>query len=221
MTEKIQRVLIWGGWLRFAHLSLAFACLVLLVSGWLMGNAPSLFEPAQAYHFLAAGLLLFTLLLRLALALFSNAPARAGNLWPTPQEWPAMGAMLRFYMSLGRSTLPRWYAHNPLWKPLYLLLYALLAGLAFSGALLTEQPLLLGWYLPSIHRSLASLVFWLTLLHLLTVILHDLRGKTTDVSAIVHGYRYFVVERPLDAPPERPAEKLSIRLDQIGRGRDA
>ncbi|MEO5343273.1 MAG: cytochrome b/b6 domain-containing protein [Gammaproteobacteria bacterium SHHR-1] len=216
--EPIQRLPIWDGWLRFSHALIGLACLALLVSGWLMRYAPSLTETAIDYHYLSAALLVFALCIRLALAISSDPVQGARALLPQRNEWPGMVAMLRFYLSLGRAPLPRWYAQNPLWRPIYLLIYLLLLVLALSGGLMGDRLVLLGIYLPSLHRELASVMFWLILLHLLAVILHDLRGKNSDISAMVHGQRCFSIDRP---NVELPAQPVSISPQQIGgRGKD-
>jgi Ni/Fe-hydrogenase 1 B-type cytochrome subunit len=215
MSETVQRLLIWNGWLRFSHATIGLASLALLVTGWLMVQAPSLTDLAIDYHYLSAALLIFGLCMRLALALSRDPVCGAAALLPQRNEWPGIRAMLLFYISLGRLPLPRWYAHNPFWRPLYLLIYLLLMLLAISGGLMAEQLVLGDIYLPSLHRELASLVFWLSLLHLLAAVLHDLKGKNSDVSAMIHGQRCFSVEKPHIEAPARP-EKISIGLDQIG-----
>jgi Ni/Fe-hydrogenase 1 B-type cytochrome subunit len=181
-----------------------------------MGHAPSLAEEASDYHFLSAGLLIFALSIRIALAISTDPVSGAAALLPRRNEWSAMRGTLLFYVSLGRAPLPRWYAHNPLWKPLYLLLYLLLILLAISGSLMPDRLLLLGWYLPSLHRELASVVLWLTLLHILAIVLHDYRGKSADVSSMINGNRYFGIEKPQVEPPATP-QKVSIGIDQIGK----
>ena len=123
--------------------------------------------------------------------------------------------MLLFYFRLGRAPLPRWYAHNPLWKPVYLVIFLLLIIFTISGALMPDNDVIMGWYLPSLHRSLAVLMFWLNFLHPLSVILHDYRGNTTDTSAIINGFRHFLVEKKSVGDME--FKKPSVRLDEIGK----
>lgn len=214
MSEQLHRVPVWGGWFRLAHLAVGLSTLLLLATGWLIRNAPTVADAADTVHYYAASLLIFGLALRLVLGLFGSPVERLSALIPGPGDWPAMRDMLLFYATLGRAPLPRWYAHNPFWKPLYLLTYLLLALSVVSGALVPGDTLVLGWYMPSFHRGLASALAWLVLLHLVTVVLHDYRGKAADVSAIINGHRCFAVEK---GSTQTLPTQASIRLDQIGR----
>lgn len=212
MSEHLQQVPVWGGWYRFCHLAISLSTLVLIATGWLIAEAPSLANWASDVHYLGAALLLFALLLRLFLGFWGQAAERLSSLIPSEKEIPAIKASLMFYLSLGKSPLPRWHSHNPMWKPLYLLLYGLLALAALSGTLMPQQDLLLGWYLPNLHRGIADWVFWLALLHPLAVVLQDWRGQTADCSAIINGQRLFRIERPSVEPK---VSTTSVKLDDL------
>jgi Ni/Fe-hydrogenase 1 B-type cytochrome subunit len=212
MSEQLQQVPVWGGWYRFSHLAISVATLVLMATGWLIAESPSLANWASEVHYLSAALLIFALMLRLFLGFWGQAPERFSALIPNAKEIPAIKASLLFYLSLGKAPLPRWHSQNPLWKPLYLLLYALLTLAALSGTLMPQMDVLLGWYLPNLHRGLADVIFWLVLLHPLAVILQDWRGQTADCSAIINGQRLFRIERPKVEPKVSTA---SVKLDDL------
>ena len=106
-NEEYRRVLVWGGWLRLSHLCVGIATLVLLSTGWLIAGDPLLAEAALDYHYLAASLLLFGLILRLALMIFGQGNERLGGLMPLHSELRGMGQTLLFYLSLARAPLPR------------------------------------------------------------------------------------------------------------------
>jgi len=207
--------MIWGGWLRVSHLSVGLSTLVLIATGWLLELAPSLQADAVDFHYYAASVLIFGLVLRVLLA-FSGSPVESlSALIPEEKELRTMRETLLFYLSLARAPLPRWYAHSPLWKPVYLALYLCLLILMLTGWLRDGQDLLWGWYLPSIHAMFASVVAWLALLHVLSVILHDYRGDAADISGIVNGYRYFVID---DQQVKGSAQPLaSIKLTDISK----
>ncbi len=212
MSEQLRQIPIWSGWYRFTHLAIASATLTLIGSGWLIAQAPSVAAAASELHLLAAALLIFGLVLRLALGLFGQPLERWNALLPHTGEIETIKGTLMFYLSLGKAPLPRWHSQNPLWKPLYLLLYVLLLLAAISGGLIPQQDVLLGWYLPHLHRSVADLIFWLALLHPLAIILHDWRGKTADCSAILNGQRLFNIERQDGGPKTSP---VRIKLDDL------
>ena len=213
MSEQIRRVAVWSGWGRVAHWVLAGATLLLLATGWLIGNAPSLAAAAVEVHYLGAALLLFALALRLFLGLFGRGVDRFDQLLPRASERQAMRQSLWFYLSLGRAPKPNWFAHNPLWKPLYLLMLTMLTLLVASGWLMPETPLLGGLYLPKLHGWLAVGVGMLCLAHLFSVVLQDLKGHNADVSAMISGSRYFIIEREGLVKPEIP--QVSVRLGDI------
>lgn len=213
MAEQIRRVLVWSGWLRLAHWSLAGSTLWLIATGWLVSNSPAMAEAASELHYLGAGVLIFGLCLRLFLGFFGRGAELFEHMLPTASEWSAVRASLLFYLSLGKAPLPRWFAHNPLWKMLYLLLFLLLALLALSGWLMPDMPLLWGFYLPHVHAWLATAVLVVTVAHLYCVVLQDLKGTAADASAMINGSRHFSVER--DDLVKPAVAQVSIRLDDL------
>ena len=191
---EYKKVLVWNGWLRLSHWSIAITALVLIVSGWLIAQSPYLHDPAQAAHNIAAGALVFGLLLRIVLFFTGKNQLRLTALIPAGQDRENIKAMLKFYITLGKAPLPHWYAQNPLWKPLYLLLYMVLVLLAVSGMLLPENTALAGFFPRAIHQFWAEFVFWFALLHIASVFLHDYKGETNNISAMVHGNKLFGIE---------------------------
>jgi len=195
MSEKeYRRVLVWSSWLRLSHWALGLATLVLLLTGWLLAESPSLAESALDVHYLAAGILVCGLLVRIALMFIGQENERLTALIPASTEFKAIAETLRFYMSLGKTPLPRWYAQNPLWKPLYLVSYLVLCVQVASGAVMQNQPLISGFYLPSVHAFWAEFMLWFSILHIAAVSLHDGKGKTADSSAMLSGFRLFSID---------------------------
>lgn len=197
----LKRTFIWPASLRLAHWLMALAVCGLLLTGWVLSHIAAYFQIALDYHYLLAYLLVFALVMRLY-PLFTRPRSAAGwrDLLPGRNTFPAMAAMLRFYVSFGRTPLPGWYAHNPLWAPLYLLLFAVLALLALSGFLMGagHHTVLVNLY--RLHEVLASFVGWFIVLHVLTVVAQDLKGGLSDISAMIHGYRIFLIEKPQPDP---------------------
>lgn len=215
MTEQIRRVEVWSGRLRLAHWLMAAATLALMVTGWLIEAAPSLSQAASDLHYLAASALLVALGVRLWLGLWGRGPERFEHLWLSDSEWRPLRESLVFFLTLGRTRLPNWYAHNPLWKPLYLVLLWVLVLSAITGWLMPESPLIGRVYLPTLHGWLADTTAVLVSLHLLSVGLQDVRGRNADTSAMLSGYRYFRIDRDDLIPPKPP--EVSVRIDEIGK----
>ena len=82
MPEQLQRVKIWSGRFRFTHLTIGFSTVVLLVTGWLIGNTPSVANSAVEFHYYAASILIFGLVLRVLLAFIGKPVERVGALIP-------------------------------------------------------------------------------------------------------------------------------------------
>jgi Ni/Fe-hydrogenase 1 B-type cytochrome subunit len=191
--SEIMRVLIWSGWLRLSHWALALSTLVLMTTGWLIAHSPMVADIALEYHYMAVAVLIFGLILRILIFFRGQPHERLSALFPEVSEIRSIKRTLLFYFSLARQPMPHWYAHNPLWKILYVLFYVVLLLLLFSGALMEEYPVVFGFYLPSVHAFWAKIVSLFVLLHLLTLFIHDYYANTTDVSAMINGYRLFEV----------------------------
>jgi len=207
----IKRVLVWSGWLRISHAFIGLAVLVLLFTGWLIAESPSLAESVLDLHYLASGFLIFGLVVRLVLMFAGKEHERLPGLFPASSEFNAMAKTIGFYISLGKSPMPGWYAHNSLWKPVYLVIYLALVVLVITGAIMPDVSLILGFYLPSVHIFWAQLMLWLAVLHIVSVVMHDYRNQTTDISAMVNGYRLFLIESNRgDSVSEQVVQHISI-----------
>lgn len=189
--SEFKRVKIWSGWLRLSHAAVGLSTLFLLLTGWLIAESPSLAERAVEYHYIAASVLVFGLLVRTVLFFTGSEHERLHSLLPRGSEVNAMVQTLRHYLAFGRAPLPGWYAQNPFWKPFYLLVYMALVVLAVTGAMIPGTDVVYGFYLPSAHAWWAQPVLWFTVLHLAAVAWHDLKSGSVDVSAIINGYRIF------------------------------
>lgn len=215
--NDFQRVSVWSQWMRLAHWSIALSVLTLAATGWLVGSAPSVAVGAADLHGYAASVLMAGLALRIWLLFADKGVGGWEGLVPARANLPAMKQMLVFYLTLGKAPLPNWYAHNPLWVPLYALLYLFLVVMAVTGIFMEEQPLVAGLYLPSIHLAFAKIIAVLTVFHLVTVVLQDIKGKRGDVSAMLNGYKLFESQKP--DPVEFMRESPGVSIDAIGRDR--
>jgi Ni/Fe-hydrogenase 1 B-type cytochrome subunit len=213
-SSLIQRKLVWSGLMRLAHWLIALPVIALMATGYLIKLTPSVAESASDYHDLASVGLLLGLVLRLWLLLFGPDPARLKALVPVRADIEKMGMMLRFYITMGKSPLPKWYTHNPLWAPVYLFVLFVLLIQTLTGLLMEAHPLILGFYLPSVHDFWAPVILLFTGMHIISVVLHDAKGTASDVSGMINGHRIFIVE---DVDILQTREVQSISVDQIRR----
>jgi Ni/Fe-hydrogenase 1 B-type cytochrome subunit len=213
-TETLQRREIWSKWLRLSHWTLALSTLALMATGWLVRHTPSVAQAAADWHYIAGSIFTLGLALRIWV-LFSDKLMGRWQFLLADLEPKKMLQMLQFYLSLGKSTLPRWYAHNPFWLPVYLTLFVLMALVAFSGHLQGSYPVVFGIYLPSLHAGLAALISLFVLGHVIAVFMHDLKGGSDDVSAMINGKRLFEV-KPISTQDISGVHKVS--LDSLKSG---
>jgi Ni/Fe-hydrogenase 1 B-type cytochrome subunit len=212
--QIIHRTLVWSGKLRATHWILSFSTLVLILTGWLIPIAPSITHLNSDWHNLAAAIFIAVLLFRLWMLFSDRRSAGISALMPGKQALPAMGQMLRFYITLGKAPLPSWYAHNPLWAPVYLFAILIMLLLITSGLAMEKYPLIFNIYLPDLHITLAGILSTFVVIHILTVFMHDAKGTSSDISAMVNGYRIFVIQKE-DKQSAGGVHKIS--LDDFGK----
>lgn len=230
MSEHIQRVLVWPAVLRLLHLMMAASVMILLLTGMLINSGMILNQQLylhllQVWHVPAGNVLVFILLARFFL-LFSRKDV-AGWRALIPENLGGVISTATFYLSLGRMSLPGYYAHNPLWKIIYLLWFVLLAVEAFSGLLLESA-----WLRSVFRTDTSSMLFQHELLlgplaviviaHVVTALLHDWKSSNGEISAINNGYKFFSTDNskqgmPSDVPVEVSIDSLlKQQQDNIG-----
>ena len=215
-AKTVTRVFIWSRWLRLSHWTLTLSALGLIATGWLMGIDTQMTQTAGELHYLFSGVLLPALLLRLYLLFFGKGTDHLTDCEPNLHRLKQSWEVLRFYLTLGKAPLPKWYSHNPLWGPLYIALFLILTLSVISGIMLLNGQFLLGSIsLLDLHHISYLTVLIFTVLHLPAVFAHDLSSKSGDISAMVNGYRTFEVN-------EREAGKLgntqSVTVDTLMKG---
>jgi Ni/Fe-hydrogenase 1 B-type cytochrome subunit len=190
---------------------MSIAVIGLLLTGWLLQNVVHYLQIALDYHYILAYALSIALVLRLFLLMSSPASAAGWHdLVPNKDGLYKALAMLRFYVSFGRTPLPHWYAHSPLWAPIYLILFFLLLIQIVSGFLIGagQHTLLINLY--TLHNFTYTLIAVFTAAHIISVFLHDLKAGTSDISGMIHGHRIFTIEKP-----ELPGHIQTVSLDKL------
>ena len=217
MSGQYARVRIWPATLRLTHWVAAGAVLVLLMTGWLLHSGLVLSERLhqlllEELHLPAGHLLGLALLVRCFLLLRDDGVAGFDAMRPKMASWEGVKTGVRFYISFARTPMPRYYAHHPVWAPLYLVWLALLLLQLATGSLLEFAGLrgLFGWSTQPLlewHLAPFALLAALAALHVVSVFLHDLKGDGSDVSGMINGYRTFDTgER---TRPDRPTPSVS------------
>ncbi|MBT2989837.1 MAG: cytochrome b/b6 domain-containing protein [Candidatus Thiodiazotropha sp. (ex Ctena orbiculata)] len=212
-TANVVRVLVWSNRLRVAHWTLGFSTIGLLVTGWLINNTPMMAQSAVEIHYMLSALFLPALLLRLYLLFFGSGSDHFTSCEPNMHRLSQAGLVLRFYLSLGKAPLPKWYSHNPLWGPVYLALFFFMILSGLSGLmLLKEAPMLGTLSLHDLHHLCYLVIAGFTLLHILSVFSHDLAGTGSDISGMINGHRIFEVDR---AQKIDQTGSQSVALDEL------
>ena len=71
----------------------------------------------------------------------------------------------------------------------------------------------------ALHSWLGGVLALFTLLHVIAVFLHDLKGKGALVSAMISGWRYFHVTRqgPIEDAVFNRRTSVEVSIDSLGR----
>ncbi len=217
--ENIRYVLIWSGWLRLSHWLITAGVLFQITSAWAIGHDNADYTFWLDWHLISGQIILMALALRIVLLFFPGS-SNWRALIPEKAQLQAMVQMIKFYLSLARFPLPNWYAHNPLWLPLYLIIFVVLAACSVTGLLHDSPKIIFGYPMVKLHSALASVIIIFTIFHIVSVFLHDLKGKGAFISAMVNGYRYFHFtgqkneneNNPREIQQKIQAEKQSIYI---------
>ena len=214
--ENIRYVLIWSGWLRLSHWLIAVGCLFEITSAWALRHENVDYTFWRDLHLIVGQIILMALALRLIL-LFSPGSSNWRAFIPERAQLQAILQMIKFYLSFARFPLPNWYAHNPLWQPLYLLMFLVLAGCSVTGLLYDPSQIVLEYPMQKLHRDLANLIIIFSIFHIVTVFLHDLKGKGAFISAMVNGHRYFhfTGKNSAEENSSRENQSVYISVDSI------
>ncbi len=189
----IRYVLVWSKWLRIAHWIIAFGVLFQWFSAWAIRHDQVQYEFWRDWHIFSGQIIMLALILR-GILLFLPGSGNWRELVPTGSQIPAMVQTLKFYVSFARFPLPNWYAHNPLWKPVYLLVLVIIAGCPATGIFYESANILLGSTPAKLHAGLSTMVIGFAVCHLVAIFLHDLKGKGAFISAMINGHRYFHID---------------------------
>ena len=209
MSDKINRVAIYSSAQRITHWLIAGATIFLLLSAWLVQHSDVDVIAWLDWHIMIGQVLSLVLAFRVYL-LFTSGSGHWRFLIPTKEQRHTVLQTLKFYASLGRLPCPDWYAFNPVWQPLYLLLIIIMILTTTSGYLTGNYLFLSGITMPQLHAFFASIILYFTLTHIVFSILHDIKGNGAQISAMLNGYKYFHIKEV-----EKPQQENYVSLDSL------
>ncbi len=213
--ENIRYVLVWSPWLRLSHWLIAAGTLFQITSAWALKHDSANYTFWLDWHIISGQIILMALILRIAL-FFVPGSSNWRTFMPKKAQHQAMLQMIKFYLSFGRFPLPNWHAHNPLWLPLYLIMFLVLAGGTISGLLYDSTQSIAGYSIDVLHRNFACIIIIFSLFHIVTALLHELKGKGAFISAMINGYRYFHLtgqDNAINNPSQKnQTEKKSVTI---------
>jgi len=215
-AKTVTQVLVWSRWLRLSHWIMAFSVLGLIATGWMMSVDSTLAKPSTEVHYLLGGLLLPALLLRLYLLFFGKGTDLLADCEPNTHRLSQAWQVIRYYLTLGKAPLPKWYSHNPLWGPIYIALFFVLVLSTVSGLLLLNDVQFLSTLsLIDLHWLGYQIILIFCLLHIPAVFSHDLTSKSGDISAMINGFKNFEVAesgKPIDSSQSVTLDALMKQL---------
>ena len=206
MKDSIKRVAVFTSNQRWTHWLITVGVIFELVSAWLIQNSNVDVIAWSDWHSMTGQALLLLLVYRVFL-LFQPGSGHWRLLVPTREQRHIIRQTLKFYASLGRMPCPDWYAFNPLWQPVYLIMIFILLLTAISGYLTGSYIFPFGFSLVQIHAFFSTIVIYFLLAHIAFSILHDIKGTGAHISAMLNGYKYFHVK---DKPVEPEANSVSL-----------
>jgi Ni/Fe-hydrogenase b-type cytochrome subunit len=199
------------------HWIAALAVVVLIVTGFYIGRPYFMTqgEPVDHYlmgwmrfaHFVAAGVLVATALVRVYWLFVGNKFERWRALLPFRREnWADLWRMVKHYLMIRGEEAPRYMGHNPLQQMSYTLLYAVAAIMVLTGFALYGQAnpggffhVTTGWvtgllgglqYVRLTHHLLTWFFLIFIPIHIYLTLRVDVLENTGTVSSMVSGGRF-------------------------------
>lgn len=213
-------VYLWHWPIRAMHWIAATTIVVLIVSGFYIGRpyfmagAPSttfLLQWVRLTHFVAAGVLVATALVRLYWLFIGNRFERLPALFPVRwRDWVNLVRMVKFYLMVHPERAPRYLGHNPLQQLSYTLTYAVAALMVTTGFILFGQsnpdgffmhtfgrlaPLLGGMQMVRVIHHVAAWYFPMFIVfHVYLSVRADLLERSGTMSSMISGGRFVPAE---------------------------
>ena len=209
MSNDINRVAVFSKAQRITHWIIAGAITFLIISAWLVQHSDVDVIAWLDWHIMIGQALSLVLAYRIYL-LFVPGSGHWRLLIPTKEQRHVFIQTVKFYASLGKLPCPDWYAFNPVWQPIYLLLIIIMILTTITGFLVGNYLFLAGFTMPELHAVFASIILYFTLAHIFFAVYHDIKGGGAQISAMLNGFKYFQIKEV-----ESPIKDNSVSLDSL------
>ena len=210
-------VYLWQWPIRAMHWAAAVSIVVLAVTGFMIGkpwfitsgeaSSHYFIGFARLTHFIAAGVLVATALVRIYWLFAGNQFERLQALFPVRRrDWVNLWKMIKYYLMLDTDGAPRYLGHNPLQQLSYTFMYIVGGIMVVTGFAMYGQSnpggfiwTLFHWvngavgstqYVRSIHH-VTSWVFLIFIpIHVYLALRAEVIDRTGTISSIVSGGRF-------------------------------
>lgn len=211
-------VYLWQWPVRAMHWAAALSIVVLVLTGFYIGR-PYFLAPqvtvnsefgvgwARLFHFVAAGVLVATALVRVYWLFAGNKFERLPALLPVrPRDWVNMYRQVKYYLMIKPEEAPRYVGHNPLQQMFYTVVYLIAMLFVLTGFALYGQSNPGGLLFRAFHwvvalfgslqtvRLVHHVLTWFFLLfipfHIYLAIRADVMERSAGLSSIFTGGRF-------------------------------
>jgi len=222
---KIKRKYVWEIPVRFYHWVNATCILVLVVTGYIIGNPPAIQHGTEAYanywfginrfiHFVFSYLFFFNFVLRLYWAFVGNKYSKWWNFVPyTKRQWKEIGEVLKVDILQLKTWSFESEGHNALASFTYFIMFLAfllqcLTGFGMYAAMSTSWfPQLFAWFIPMVGGDMAArhihhILMWIfvvfAMIHIYLVFYHDYVERTGVASSMISGWKFVTGEKHED-----------------------
>lgn len=216
-TREYRWVYLWHWPIRAMHWMAAGSIVVLAITGFYIGKPYFVEAPAAATpylmgwvrlaHFIAAGLLVATGIVRAYWLLAGNRFERFRALFPVRRrDWVNLWRMIKYYLLIHPERAPRYLGHNPLQQIFYTLVYGVALVMVLTGFTLYAQAApgsvfagATGWVTTALGglqmvRFVHHVLTWFFLIfipiHVYLAVRSDIMERSGAVTSIVSGGRF-------------------------------
>jgi Ni/Fe-hydrogenase 1 B-type cytochrome subunit len=213
-------VYLWHWPVRTMHWLAAISIVVLFITGFSIGRPTFMTTSTQSsftlqwvrlIHFIAAGVLVATAIVRAYWLIVGNRFERFAALFPVrARDWKNLWRMIKYYLLIRPERTPRYLGHNPLQQIFLTLTYGFAALMAVTGFILIGQanpggvfmhtfgrltPLFGGLQMVRVIHHIASWYFpMFIIMHVYLSLRADLLERSGTLSSMVSGGRFVPVE---------------------------